>query len=283
MLRGAQGTLFGRNATGGVVNVITKAPSATPSAWANLGYGNFNTVTADIYATGEVFDNVSANLSISGQDQFTGQIKNLHLGTQPANDRFLAVQNKWLWQPDSATSVTLNLRYDYFSTNLYDGIAPGFLGEGRRHALGRSARGLRPDRPGGADARLLCVAAHRPRLQFAADHEPRGLQAVQLHQFINQNGIPGDIVNPITGTTPTTLIDPRTDDGQTFTDEFQIQSLPDDKLQWWPAATSCGTAAAPTSSSTATRPSSSTSSAASTRNPMRCSAKPPIRFRPARA
>ncbi|MDP9096674.1 MAG: TonB-dependent receptor plug domain-containing protein, partial [Pseudomonadota bacterium] len=50
VLRGPQGTLFGRNATSGVINVITKKPDSHLGAGAELEYGNYNSrkVTGDI-------------------------------------------------------------------------------------------------------------------------------------------------------------------------------------------------------------------------------------------
>ena len=44
VLRGPQGTLYGRNATGGVVNVITAKPTDQFEANARAEYGNFNTI-----------------------------------------------------------------------------------------------------------------------------------------------------------------------------------------------------------------------------------------------
>ncbi|WP_184545827.1 TonB-dependent receptor [Mucilaginibacter sp. FT3.2] len=41
VLRGPQGTLYGRNATGGVINIITKQPSNTLSGFAGLDFGNY--------------------------------------------------------------------------------------------------------------------------------------------------------------------------------------------------------------------------------------------------
>jgi iron complex outermembrane receptor protein len=42
VLKGPQGTLFGRNATGGVVNIFTKTPSATPDGYIEASYGSYN-------------------------------------------------------------------------------------------------------------------------------------------------------------------------------------------------------------------------------------------------
>ncbi|TWR25115.1 TonB-dependent receptor [Mucilaginibacter pallidiroseus] len=41
VLRGPQGTLYGRNAMGGVINVITKQPTNTPGGFAEASYGSY--------------------------------------------------------------------------------------------------------------------------------------------------------------------------------------------------------------------------------------------------
>ncbi|MGZ3754101.1 MAG: TonB-dependent receptor [Mucilaginibacter sp.] len=42
VLRGPQGTLYGRNATGGVINIITKQPTNETSGFAGIDFGNYN-------------------------------------------------------------------------------------------------------------------------------------------------------------------------------------------------------------------------------------------------
>src|SRR5580704_4062322 len=54
VLTGPQGTLFGRNATGGVIQVHTKDPQFDPSADFAAGYGNYNTFAGNAYVTGKV-------------------------------------------------------------------------------------------------------------------------------------------------------------------------------------------------------------------------------------
>ncbi|QKS01984.1 TonB-dependent receptor [Sphingomonas sp. CL5.1] len=47
VLRGPQGTLYGRNATGGTVNLITRKPTEALSGYLDVGYGNYNSVDID--------------------------------------------------------------------------------------------------------------------------------------------------------------------------------------------------------------------------------------------
>lgn len=51
VLKGPEGTLYGRNATGGVINLISQAPSNHVEADGWIGYGSFNLVTAEAGVT----------------------------------------------------------------------------------------------------------------------------------------------------------------------------------------------------------------------------------------
>ena len=52
VVKGPVGTLFGRNATGGVIDIKTKDPVQTFSGVSNLSYGNYNTISTQDYVTG---------------------------------------------------------------------------------------------------------------------------------------------------------------------------------------------------------------------------------------
>jgi iron complex outermembrane receptor protein len=66
VLRGPQGTLFGKNTTAGAFNITSKKPSETTGARAELSYGNYNYIQAKTTVTGRLAKNLSTRLSFSG-------------------------------------------------------------------------------------------------------------------------------------------------------------------------------------------------------------------------
>ena len=66
ILRGPQGTLFGKNTTAGAFNITSKKPSSIPEGKAELSYGNYNYIQAKASITGGLAKNLSARLSFSG-------------------------------------------------------------------------------------------------------------------------------------------------------------------------------------------------------------------------
>lgn len=80
VLKGPQGTLFGRNASGGLINIITKEPGATFTARGNIGYGNYDTIDGQVYVAGPLSETVSADLALTGRKQHDGFGINLATG-----------------------------------------------------------------------------------------------------------------------------------------------------------------------------------------------------------
>jgi iron complex outermembrane receptor protein len=67
ILRGPQGTLFGRNTPAGVVKFETKKPTFEPEGYARLSYGRFDTYDAEAAVSGPLTDKVAARLSVLAQ------------------------------------------------------------------------------------------------------------------------------------------------------------------------------------------------------------------------
>lgn len=59
VLRGPQGTLFGRNASAGLINIVTKAPEFTFGGIAELTYGNYDNKRAQLGITGPLTDTIA--------------------------------------------------------------------------------------------------------------------------------------------------------------------------------------------------------------------------------
>ena len=88
VLRGPQGTLFGRNTTGGAINFITKSPSLHGNeGYLEAGYGNFNTYTAQAAIETTMVED-QLGLRVSGNYvKGDGQIKNVFPGGRDANSQ----------------------------------------------------------------------------------------------------------------------------------------------------------------------------------------------------
>lgn len=63
VLRGPQGTLFGKNASAGVISIVTANPTDTFEAEARLAYGSYNELNLSGFVSGPVGDNVSMRLT----------------------------------------------------------------------------------------------------------------------------------------------------------------------------------------------------------------------------
>ncbi len=68
VLKGAQGGLYGRNATAGVMNIITRQPSTNAfAAEARVGYGSKDTFDANAYLNVPLTDSIAVNLTVARQ------------------------------------------------------------------------------------------------------------------------------------------------------------------------------------------------------------------------
>src|SRR5262245_22276849 len=85
--KGPQGTLFGRNATGGVVQIFTRNPTDKPELQLNAGYGSYDAWSANLYASGPLTDQLLANLSAYWSEQPEGWGRNVTTGVPAFTSR----------------------------------------------------------------------------------------------------------------------------------------------------------------------------------------------------
>src|SRR5882762_1485639 len=104
--KGPQGTLFGRNATGGVIQVRTRRPTHESQLDFTMGYGNFATADATLYGTTGITSTLAADLALSYHDQNKGYGTNLFNGSDVYDGYDYVARTKWLWTPSDSTEVT---------------------------------------------------------------------------------------------------------------------------------------------------------------------------------
>jgi iron complex outermembrane receptor protein len=112
VLRGPQGTLFGRNATGGVIQVVTKKPQSDPTIDASASYGNYQTAIGTFYASTGLTDNLAASIAVFGQNQGEGFGKNVFLNQKINYDNEFSTRGQLLFTPSDKLSVTISADYD---------------------------------------------------------------------------------------------------------------------------------------------------------------------------
>jgi iron complex outermembrane recepter protein len=221
--KGPQGTLFGRNATGGVVQVNTRDPSQNPSFDAQLGYGNYRTTTESLYATTGITKDLAADISFFDLYQSKGWGKDVTTGVDAYTERDYGGRTKFLWTPGETTRITLAGDFSVSEGEQGLGLSPlpGTLGlDGVTSNSGFYNTAVDPNdyyrstQYGGSLkveqdlgwAKLLSIsAARRYRVPFGLDQDATPLELIEAN---------------IQGR------------DRSYSEEIQLQSTGTDKITW---------------------------------------------------
>jgi iron complex outermembrane receptor protein len=106
VLRGPQGTLFGRNTPAGAILVTTKSPTFSPQLIISGGYGSFNTREAAIFASNKLTDKLAFSLA-AGISASDGWITNVADGSDANASNSYTVRAKLRYEPTDAIRLTL--------------------------------------------------------------------------------------------------------------------------------------------------------------------------------
>lgn len=118
VLKGPQGTLFGRNATGGVIQIVTRKPSFDPEFETSLGYANFQTASGSLYATTGLTDRIAMDIAAVGLDQSEGWGTALTSGKEMFTESSYALRSKVSFLLTEKTSFLLAGSYSDTQTDV---------------------------------------------------------------------------------------------------------------------------------------------------------------------
>lgn len=112
VLRGPQGTLYGRNATGGSININTRQPTFDTNGYFKLTGGNYGAVTAEGAINGAIVpDTLAVRIAFQTRNR-DGYGKNLFTGNDIDDLNTRAIRGSLLFTPQDR--LTINLTADYF-------------------------------------------------------------------------------------------------------------------------------------------------------------------------
>lgn len=132
VLKGPQGTLFGRNASGGLINVITREPGRDVVVKGQVGIANYESYSGQLYAASPLTDTLSADIALTGTRQVDGWGRNLETGRKVGFGWHWGVRSKAVWRSNDRTKIMLSGEYgksdDDFASIFH--VAEGSVGTG---------------------------------------------------------------------------------------------------------------------------------------------------------
>ena len=224
VLKGPQGTLFGRNATGGLVQVTTKDPSQQFSADVSATYGNLDTYGGEAYVTGPLASTLAGSADYYLNNQQQGWGRNLATGLWVQTHEITANRDKLLFRPDDATRIELSVDFEQMR-------ATEWAGRTLDYVVGSNS--TTPGSPWDTDTAIQpSLLSKGAGVSLNAQHDFDGVRLVNItayrssYMHDNFDGSSTPTLDP-----GSVLID-MIDDERQFSEEIDLQSTGTGPLTW---------------------------------------------------
>ena len=126
VLRGPQGTLFGKNTTAGAITITTAEPSFRPEFKGELTLGNYQSVQARVNGSLPLTDTLAMRISLSDTVRRKGFETNLHNGTRLDDLDAQSARVQLLFKPDARFKLRLIGDYSTSYQNCCSGVDSAF-------------------------------------------------------------------------------------------------------------------------------------------------------------
>ena len=132
VLRGPQSTLFGKNASAGIISIVTQKPQFEFGGSAELSYGNFDAIVAKADITGPISETVAFSLA-GNYNRRDGYVQDLNLNRDSNERNRYGVRGQLLFEPSNDLSFRLIADWDKIDeeccavVNLVDGPTGGAI------------------------------------------------------------------------------------------------------------------------------------------------------------
>jgi outer membrane receptor protein involved in Fe transport len=116
VLRGPQSTLFGKNASAGIISIVTREPQFELGGDAEVSYGNYNAIIAKASITGPITDKIAFSLA-ANMNKRDGYAQDLNLKTDVNDRNRYGVRGSLLFKPTDDFKLRLIADYDKIDEN----------------------------------------------------------------------------------------------------------------------------------------------------------------------
>lgn len=106
VLRGPQGTAFGRNASAGLIHIISKRPTREFEGFIDVAAGNYGLIDVSAAVSGPLSDKLSARLSVHFDDR-NGYTTDISSGEDIDDEQNISLRGQLLFEPSDELEVLL--------------------------------------------------------------------------------------------------------------------------------------------------------------------------------